>query len=239
MSRTRSQQRDYEVRRAHKRDVREVRRLARRRRRITITIVAAALLIVALVIALLVLNRPASDLPPPRATSGVPSPDLAEGRNWQATLTTSEGDIELELFGAEAPQATSNFIQLARDGFFDATQCHRLLPDSLLQCGDPTATGTGGPGYSFGPIENAPSTDMYPAGTLAMARRGGDAESMGSQFFLVFADVQLPADEAGGYSVFGRITSGLDILERVGAEGTVEGGSQPLLPVTIEGVTVS
>jgi peptidyl-prolyl cis-trans isomerase B (cyclophilin B) len=187
---------------------------------------------------------PAATVPPlpttdPELYDAAPDPAEAEGRAWDVTLHTSAGDIALEIDGENAPQAAANFLRLARDGFYDGTGCHRLLPDSLLQCGDPTATGTGGPGYSFGPIENAPADDVYPAGTLAMARQGGNGESMGSQFFLVFADVPLPSDAAGGYSVFGQVTGGLELLQQVGAQGTVPGSEQPALPVTIEGVTIS
>jgi len=167
-----------------------------------------------------------------------PDPDLAEERTWQATISTSVGDLELELDGAAAPQAVANFVHLARDGYFDGTACHRLLPDSLLQCGDPTATGSGGPGYSFGPIENAPADDIYPSGTVAMARVGGDGESMGSQFFLVFDDVTLPADNAGGYSVFGAVTAGVDILTEVGEAGLGNEGERPALDVIIESVEI-
>ena len=108
----------------------------------------------------------------------------------------------------------------------------------MLQCGDPTGTGTGDPGYSFGPIENAPSDDVYPAGTVAMARQGGDGESMGSQFFLVYEDSTIPSDAAGGYTVFGTITSGLDVVQAVADAGTQEGSGDgsPATPVTIEGV---
>jgi len=172
----------------------------------------------------------------------VPDPALAENRTWTATMSTSQGTIELELFGAEAPQAVASFVYLARQGFFNDTPCHRLTTAGIfvLQCGDPTGLGTGGPGYNFGPIENAPADNMYLTGTLAMARRGGDGFSMGSQFFLVYEDSMIPADGAGGYTVFGRITSGLDILQAV-ADAGVAGGAgdgHPALPVTIEGVDV-
>ncbi|MGC0142510.1 peptidylprolyl isomerase [Pseudactinotalea sp. Z1732] len=167
-----------------------------------------------------------------------PDASLAEDRTWQATIDTSVGTVQLELDGAAAPQAVANFVHLASDGYFDGTACHRLLPESLLQCGDPTATGTGGPGYSFGPIENAPEDDVYPAGTVAMARVGGDGESMGSQFFLVFADVPLPADDAGGYSVFGTVTEGLDLLAEVGAAGLGTEGERPAIDVIIENVEI-
>ncbi len=176
----------------------------------------------------------------PRMYEAPPPETDALDTEWQATIHTNLGDIDVTLNGADAPQAVSSFLMLAGDGFFDGTACHRLLPDSLLQCGDPTATGTGGPGYSFGPIENAPSDDVYPAGTLAMARQQNDGESMGSQFFMVFEDVTLPSDSAGGYTVFGQITGGLDILKQIGAAGTADGSSdgRPAENVIIESVDI-
>jgi len=262
LTRSSSQERAYQKRRHDKFEQRS-REKAERRRRITlVTAVVVGLAVVVAAIVLVVLNRPDEQTPEPAATAptqtqtqapdqaaplpttnpelydSAPDPAEAEGRVWSVTLSTSAGDIGLEIDGERAPQAAANFLRLARDGFYDGTACHRLLPGSLLQCGDPTATGTGGPGYSFGPIENAPADDVYPAGTLAMARQGNNGESMGSQFFMVFADVPLPSDSAGGYSVFGRVTEGLDILQQVGSAGTVEGSEQPALPVTIEGVTI-
>jgi peptidyl-prolyl cis-trans isomerase B (cyclophilin B) len=170
--------------------------------------------------------------PPPAADS--------LDQDWNVIIHTNMGDVEATLDGALAPQSVASFIMLASNGFFDGTACHRLLPDSLLQCGDPTATGGGGPGYSFGPIENAPADDVYPAGTIAMARQSGNAESQGSQFFLVFNDVPLPSDAAGGYSVFGTIDSGLEILQAIGAAGTADGSGdgQPIENVIIESVEV-
>ena len=170
----------------------------------------------------------------------VPDAGLAEGRAWTAAVATTQGPLTFELDGAAAPQAVASFVTLAQEGFFDGTDCHRLKTEGIyvLQCGDPTGTGTGGPGYSFGPIENAPADDVYPAGTVAMARTSGDAESMGSQFFLVYEDSQIPADAAGGYTVMGRITSGMDVLEGVADAGVVEGTETPATQVTIEGVEV-
>jgi peptidyl-prolyl cis-trans isomerase B (cyclophilin B) len=176
------------------------------------------------------------DAPPPASDS--------LGRDWDVTMRTTVGDITMVLHGADAPQAVANFVFLANNGYFDGTACHRLMPDALLQCGDPTATGQGGPGYSWGPIENAPGDGVYPAGTVAMARVSGDGESMGSQFFLVFADVPLPADAAGGYSVFGEITGGLEILEQIGAGGVdpnnvmQDGTGRPATDVIITAVEV-
>jgi peptidyl-prolyl cis-trans isomerase B (cyclophilin B) len=183
---------------------------------------------------------------PAEAREGFSLPDAsaAEDRTWTATVDLCIGDDEtpvtLELDGTKAPQAVASFVSLARQGYFDGTSCHRLTTSGIyvLQCGDPTGTGTGGPGYSFGPIENAPADDVYPAGTLAMARVGGDGSSMGSQFFLVYQDSTIPSDAAGGYTVFGRITSGLDVVQAVADAGAAGGLSDgpPAAPVTIEGV---
>ncbi|NMR20136.1 peptidylprolyl isomerase [Cellulomonas fimi] len=176
----------------------------------------------------------------PSQTYTLPDPSTAESRTWTGTITTTAGDIGIELDGAAAPQAVASFVSLARQGYFDGTACHRLVTGGIkvLQCGDPTGTGQGGPGYSFGPIENAPADDVYPAGTIAMARVGNDASSMGSQFFLVYEDSTIPSDQAGGYTVFGQITSGLDALQAV-ADAGVQGGATDGLPVTdvtIQGV---
>lgn len=190
-------------------------------------------------------TEPGSDetqTPAPEQTNGpeVPDPAIAEGRTWTARVSTSAGDLVLELDGAKAPQAVASFVSLAGEGFFTGTSCHRLTTSGIfvLQCGDPTGTGTGGPDYRFGPIENAPEDGVYPAGTLAMARVGGDAYSNGSQFFLVYEDSTIPADAAGGYTVFGRVLEGMDVLAAVAEAGVVEGSEQPVTPVTIEGVEV-
>lgn len=263
MTRNSRQEREYQRRRQEKWEERRQRKSVRRRQ---LLVVAGIVVVAAVIVLVLVLNGSQDETPAeptPQATvpdaapsanpdeaeplpttdpqlyDAVPDPAEAEDRSWQVTLQTSQGPIGIELDGAAAPQATASFLHLVREGFYDGTGCHRLLPDSLLQCGDPTASGTGGPGYSYGPIENAPADDVYPAGTLAMARQGNNGESMGSQFFLVFADVPLPSDSAGGYTVFGQITEGLDILQQVGTAGTVPGSEQPALPVTIEGATVS
>jgi len=176
----------------------------------------------------------------PTATYTLPDPSFAEARTWTGTITTDVGAIGIELDGAAAPQAVASFVSLAQQGYFDGTSCHRLVTGGIkvLQCGDPTGTGSGGPGYTFGPVENAPADDVYPAGTIAMARVGDDGSSMGSQFFLVYEDSTIPADSAGGYTVLGRVTSGLDVVTAV-ADAGVQGGASdgpPVTGVTIQGV---
>ncbi|PPF74266.1 peptidylprolyl isomerase [Rathayibacter sp. AY1E6] len=188
-----------------------------------------------------------SATPTPEATGSntgdVPSSDIAEGRDWTGTLTIGEDPLGITLAGAAAPQAVSSFISLTQSGFYDGVSCHRLTTEGLyvLQCGDPNGDGTGGPGYSYGPVENAPEDGVYPAGTIAMARQGGNGYSQGSQFFVVYQDTTLPADAAGGYTVLGQVTSGLDALvSDVVSKGTADGSGDgaPAEPVTITSVSV-
>lgn len=231
----------------------EAARAARRRHQLIYGLIAAlAVLILAGALGWLATrgdHTTPADPTAPNATSPeyqedvpIPDPALAEGRMWTAVLQTSQGDITVELDGVAAPQAVANFLTLANSHFFDGSGCHRLTTQGIfvLQCGDPTGTGMGGPEWRFGPIENAPANDIYPAGTLAMARVGNNANSMGSQFFLVYEDSFIPSDAAGGYTVFGQITSGLDIVQAVADAGVVGGAGdgRPATDVTIEGVTV-
>ena len=181
----------------------------------------------------------------PVANGGqVPDPAAAEGRTWTGTMTFNDAvQLGIELDGAAAPQAVANLVTLNNAHYFDGTACHRLTTAGIfvLQCGDPEGTGRGGPGYSWGPIENAPADNVYPAGTIAMARKGGDGASMGSQFFIVYEDSTIPADAAGGYTVLGRVTSGLDEFKaQLTAPGVAGGASDgaPAVPATITAIAV-
>ncbi|MGN8245495.1 peptidylprolyl isomerase [Cellulomonas soli] len=237
-----NERRRYEKWQQRRQAAAEARR--RRQRVIAGSVVAALVLVIGVVAAVALTDQSdASAAPSPSTTSStapslVPDASLAEGRTWTGTIHLAQGDIGIELDGAAAPQAVANFVTLAGQGFFDSTACHRLTTSgiSVLQCGDPEGTGQGGPGYSWGPIENAPTDDVYKAGTIAMARVGNDGSSMGSQFFLVYEDSQIPSDSAGGYTVFGRITSGLDVLTAIADAGTIEGTETPVSDVIIEGV---
>lgn len=152
-----------------------------------------------------------------------------------ATMTLPGGTVTITLDRAATPCTVGSFVHLAQAGYFDGTGCHRLTTGGLavLQCGDPTGTGSGGPGYSFAD-ETTPSL-VYRAGTVAMANAGPDTN--GSQFFLVYADSQLPPD----YTVFGAITGGLDVLTKIAAAGVNGGGSDgaPATPVTISKVAIA
>jgi peptidyl-prolyl cis-trans isomerase B (cyclophilin B) len=173
----------------------------------------------------------------------LPSPDFAENRTWTGTMTINDVPLAISLDGAAAPQGVSAFVALTQAGFYDGLTCHRLTASegfAVLQCGDPEGTGQGGPGFSYGPIENAPADDVYPAGTIAMARQGNDAESMGSQFFICYEDTTIPSDEAGGYTVLGTVTDGLDGLKTAVTDAGIAEGTEstPAVPATITSVTV-
>ena len=173
----------------------------------------------------------------------VPPPELAEARTWTGTLTLNDVPLGIELDGTAAPQAVASEISLIQSGFYDGLGCHRLTTEGIyvLQCGDPAGDGSGGPDYTYGPVENAPADGVYPAGTLAMARQSANGYSQGSQFFIVYDDTTLPADSAGGYTVIGTVTSGLDALRAgITDAGTADGAPDgaPAVPVTITGVTI-
>ena len=161
------------------------------------------------------------------SSDNVPAPALAENRDWQGSFTLNKTPMTFDLYGKKAPQAVANFIALGKSGFYENNACHRLTSGRMfvLQCGDPKGDGSGGPGYNWGPLENVPVDDTYLTGYLAMARRGNEASSMGSQFFIVYNTTALPRDSAGGYTVFGRITSGLDAVLEVAKAGVVGDGS--------------
>ena len=180
----------------------------------------------------------------PATAPAVPDPSLAEGRVFTGTLATSAGDLGVELDGNTAPQAVAVFSSLAESGFFEGKTCHRLTTAEtmgVLQCGSLNGDGAADPGYQWGPVENTPADGKYPAGSLAVAR-GASGDSNGTQFFIVYKDSVIPQD-TGGYTIMGKLTSGLDVLESVAAQGAVKDGAAvqdgtPKTPVTIDSFTL-
>ena len=136
---------------------------------------------------------------------------------FTATLNTDQGEITIEMAADKAPCTTNSFKHLANEKYFDGTSCHRLTTKNILvlQCGDPTGSGSGGPGYQFAE-ENLPAEgeNNYPEGTVAMANAGPGTN--GSQFFLVYGDTTLPPS----YTIFGTITEGLDVVKKVAEAGS-------------------
>jgi peptidyl-prolyl cis-trans isomerase B (cyclophilin B) len=148
-----------------------------------------------------------------------------------ATLQTNHGAVAIELFPGEAPKTVENFAKLARDGFYDGVVFHRVIPDFMVQGGDPTGTGTGGPGYTF---EDEFNEHKVERGALAMANAGPNTN--GSQFFIVTADACPWLD--GKHTVFGRVTSGMDVVDAISQVAT-DARDKPRDDVVIESVTLA
>jgi len=158
-------------------------------------------------------------------------------KNKTFTFNTNCGDIVIEADGVKAPVTVIALAALANGGFFNQTICHRLTTNNIyvLQCGDPTATGSGGPNFSYRD-ENLPQATEanYPAGVVAMANSG--ANTNGSQFFIVYENTSLPPS----YTIWGKVTKGLDIVQSVAKEGVIDGKSDglPKRTIAIEKVKV-
>jgi cyclophilin family peptidyl-prolyl cis-trans isomerase len=164
-----------------------------------------------------------------KSYSSPPPMTLEPGRRYTATITTTAGTMTAELFADEAPKTVNNFVFLAREGFYDGVIFHRVISGFMIQGGDPTGTGRGGPGYRF---DDEPVKRPYKRGTLAMANAGPNTN--GSQFFVMHADYGLPPN----YTIFGKLTDGEEVVDAIAGAAT---GAQdrPVEPVTIERVTIS
>jgi peptidyl-prolyl cis-trans isomerase B (cyclophilin B) len=158
-------------------------------------------------------------------------------KTYTAVVTTNMGTYSAVLDATKAPGAVNNFVSLARNKYFDGTTCHRAIPGFMVQCGDPTATGSGGPGYKF--ADEFPAAGEYKIGSLAMANSG--ANTNGSQFFVITGDqgVSLPPN----YTLFGQVTDGLDstvaALDAAGNDDPSSNGVPPLTEIKIESITIT
>jgi cyclophilin family peptidyl-prolyl cis-trans isomerase len=163
------------------------------------------------------------DSPPPTC--------LEPGATYQAIVTTNMGEFTIDLDAEAAPLTVNNFVFLARNLYYDDTPCHRIITDFVVQCGDPTGTGTGGPGYEF--ADELPEAGAYELGSIAMANSGPDTN--GSQFFVITGEqgMALPPD----YSLFGQVTDGLDTtVTALAATGSASG--TPTESVQIQSVRI-
>ena len=165
-----------------------------------------------------------------------PAMRIDPAKTYSGSLETNKGEISVELFPDDAPVTVNNFVCLAEDGYFNNTPFHRIVKGFVIQGGDPTGTGSGGPGYKF---EDEPVSRDYERGTLAMANAGPDTN--GSQFFIVLDDLRgkLPKN----YTIFGRVTDGMDVVDAIANTPTRPGrsgeNSTPTEPITLEKVTIS
>jgi len=168
--------------------------------------------------------------------SSQPPMTIDQNKQYTATIKTNYGDIEVQLFPKDAPVTVNNFVFLARQGFYNGVKFHRVVKGFVIQGGDPTGTGAGGPGYRF--ADEKISKD-YVAGTLAMANAGADTN--GSQFFITLADLsgRLPKK----YTIFGQVNAGLDVVKNIGnvpVKAKVPGAevSSPTVDVQIDSITI-
>lgn len=172
----------------------------------------------------------------PKQYAQAPAMRIDPAKTYTATLETNKGDVVVEFFPGDAPNTVNNFVCLAEDGYFDGTPFHRIVKGFVIQGGDPTGTGTGGPGYKF---NDEPVTKDYEKGTLAMANAGPNTN--GSQFFVVLDDLRgkLPKN----YTIFGRVTEGMDVVDAIASTPTSVGRSgeksTPDEPISLEKVTVT
>lgn len=231
----------------------------KRRKRDNWLAVAGVVLVAALAATVQIVyftTGPGMPLPEPSASPSasaqanvgdVPSPETAEGREWTGTLALNDDvKLDISLDGVAAPQGVASFIQDVKSGYFIDKTCHRLVDEEgsaqIIQCGSLDGAGGSDPAYSFGPVENAAPNDLYVAGTIALARQGSNGYSNGHQFFITFGDSTFPSDAAGGYTVIGKVTSGLDsIAKNIASGGIVKedsGNTAPKIPVTITAATI-
>jgi cyclophilin family peptidyl-prolyl cis-trans isomerase len=147
-----------------------------------------------------------------------------------ATMRTNQGDIVLELFDEDAPKTVANFKQLSGQGFYDGVIFHRVIPDFMIQGGDPTGTGTGGPGYTF---EDEINDNKVVRGALAMANAGPDTN--GSQFFIVTTEAAPWLD--GKHTVFGEVRGGMEVVDRIG-ETETDARDRPVEPIGIQTIAL-
>ncbi len=263
---TNQQRREAAKRKLERHQQRRIQREQRRKRTTAIVVVVVVLTVVGAIVAFAALGssaKPADQAAAPAAGActygkspqeparpvGVPTnTDPAKQGTVALTITTNQGAVPITLDRSKAPCTVESFMSLASAKYFDDSPCHRLVTEGslkVLQCGDPSGTGTGGPGYTIPdelPTGLAPAggtASVYPRGAVAMANTGSP-DSGGSQFFLVYADSQLPPK----YTIFGTIAEpGIKVLEKIAAagdDGSISaGGGKPKLATTIQSVTLT
>jgi peptidyl-prolyl cis-trans isomerase B (cyclophilin B) len=179
--------------------------------------------------------KPSTAVGSPAKDVGAPN-DVLPAKSYTFNLKTNCGDIEITADGVKAPITVSTLAFLTKGGFYNGTICHRLTTQGLyvLQCGDPTATGGGGPNFTFkDEYLPAQQDNNYPAGSVAMANSGPNTN--GSQFFLVYADTTLGSN----YTLWGKITKGLDVVKSIAAFGTADGSGDGAPKATVEIISAS
>lgn len=163
--------------------------------------------------------------------AAAPAMQIDSSKQYSATLKTALGDIDIKLHASETPITVNNFVFLAKEKFYDNVIFHRTIKGFMIQGGDPTGTGMGGPGYRF---DDEPFAGEYTRGIVAMANAGPDTN--GSQFFIMHANAALPKN----YVIFGEVTAGMEVVDKIAEAPTQPGGegSKPMTPVEIRAVEI-
>jgi cyclophilin family peptidyl-prolyl cis-trans isomerase len=178
-----------------------------------------------------VINQAATPAATQKSENMQPLMQIDQKKTYQAVLSTTEGDIIIDLNAKATPITVNNFVSLIKNGFYNGTIFHRVIDGFMIQGGDPEGTGRGGPGYRF---DDEPFEGEYTRGTVAMANAGPNTN--GSQFFIMHADKPLPKN----YVIFGKVASGMDVVDKIATAQVKPGGegSSPVNPVKITSASV-
>lgn len=200
-----------------------------------VSIIFLVLVIIGAAYILITMQNKTPSLPSQSETDSTVSPQPSpEARKYTVVLSTSEGDITIEMDSGKTPRTVNNFVTLAKKGFYDNTIFHRTIDGFMIQGGDPKGDGTGGPGYRF---DDEPFEGEYTRGTVAMANAGPNTN--GSQFFIMHKDQSLPKN----YVIFGTVTKGIEVVDAIATAPVKESASgensSPVNPVKITAVTIS
>jgi cyclophilin family peptidyl-prolyl cis-trans isomerase len=187
-------------------------------------------------------SQPASTAPGTASTGGPmkwsnpPAMAIDQNKNYTATIKTNYGDIVVQLFAKDAPKTVNNFVFLSKQGFYNNVKFHRVIQDFMIQTGDPTGTGRGGPGYQF--ADELPPKRPYGPGIVAMANAGPNTNTNGSQFFICTGSRSADLNSNPYYTIFGQVTSGMDVVLKIASVPVT--GPEPSSPtVDVHMVSVS
>lgn len=180
-----------------------------------------------------------STAPAAKTWSSPPAMKIDASKTYQAKVTTSKGSFTIDLFAKDAPKTVNNFVFLAKEGFYNNVVFHRIIQSFMVQTGDPTGTGRGGPGYKF--EDELSKTHQYEPGIVAMANAGPNTN--GSQFFICTGDDSKGLNNQPNYTIFGKISEGMDVVQKIAATPVAAGpsgeASSPTEKVTIQSVDIT
>jgi cyclophilin family peptidyl-prolyl cis-trans isomerase len=183
-------------------------------------------------------STPAVSSAKPRTYSAPPAMQIDTSKNYVATIETSSGSFKIKLLATETPNTVNNFVFLSRDGYYNGIIFHRIIKTFMIQTGDPTGTGSGGPGYKF--ADELPPKHSYDPGIVAMANGGPNTN--GSQFFICTGQDAISLNNYPNYTQFGQVIEGMDVVQKIASVDVVSTGrevSKPVNPPVIKNITIT